>query len=199
MSILSNTHKMPGKSISLDARECKTGAKLAKVPGSVCEGCYALKRRYTMDNVRNAMAKRLAFMTSPSFVDDMTAELSRIRKPHFRWFDSGDVQSVQMACDIVEVCKRTPHLNHWIPTKEPAIWAEALKHVTLPDNAILRVSAPLVDSEPPKSWPNTSTVHKDAAAIGHACPVKSGKDQCDTYNCRACWDKSVPNVSYKHH
>jgi len=199
MSILSNTHKMPGKSISLDARECKTGAKLAKVPGSVCHGCYALKGRYRMNNVRSAMAKRLAFMTSASFVDNMTAELSRIRKPHFRWFDSGDVQSVQMACDIVEVCKRTPHLNHWIPTKEPAIWAEALKHVTLPDNAILRVSAPLVDSEPPKSWPNTSTVHKDAAAIGHACPVKSGKDQCDTYNCRACWDKSVPNVSYKHH
>ena len=37
--ILSNTSKMPGKSISLDANICKTGSKLAKVKGSVCHDC----------------------------------------------------------------------------------------------------------------------------------------------------------------
>ena len=41
--MLSRTSKMPCESISLDARQCKTGSKLAKIPGSVCNGCYALK------------------------------------------------------------------------------------------------------------------------------------------------------------
>ena len=40
---LSKPSKMPGWSIGLPAKECKTGGKLQKVPGSVCYDCYALK------------------------------------------------------------------------------------------------------------------------------------------------------------
>ena len=40
---MTRTKKMPGLSYSLPAWECITGAKLRKVPGSVCAGCYALK------------------------------------------------------------------------------------------------------------------------------------------------------------
>jgi DNA topoisomerase-2 len=34
---------MPGFSYNLPATKCITGAKLVKIPGSVCSGCYALK------------------------------------------------------------------------------------------------------------------------------------------------------------
>jgi hypothetical protein len=40
---LSATTKMPCKSFNLPAWECKTGSKLAKIPGTVCHGCYAMK------------------------------------------------------------------------------------------------------------------------------------------------------------
>ena len=40
---LSKPGKMPGPAYSISAKNCITGAKLAKVPGSVCAGCYALK------------------------------------------------------------------------------------------------------------------------------------------------------------
>ena len=40
---LSKPSKMPGPSYNLPAAACITGAKLAKVPGTVCYGCYALK------------------------------------------------------------------------------------------------------------------------------------------------------------
>ena len=43
---LSKPSKMPGWSIGLPAKECKTGGKLQKVPGSVCYDCYALKGCY---------------------------------------------------------------------------------------------------------------------------------------------------------
>ena len=44
---MTRTSKMPGLSYSLPAWECQVGAKLRKVPGSVCAGCYALKGNYT--------------------------------------------------------------------------------------------------------------------------------------------------------
>ena len=40
---LSKPSKMPGWSIGIPAKECKTGAKLRLVQGSVCYDCYALK------------------------------------------------------------------------------------------------------------------------------------------------------------
>ena len=41
------TSKMPGLSYSLPAWACKTGQKLAKIPGTPCFGCYAMKGNYT--------------------------------------------------------------------------------------------------------------------------------------------------------
>ena len=41
------TSKMPGLSYSLPAWACKTGQKLAKIPGTPCYGCYAMKGNYT--------------------------------------------------------------------------------------------------------------------------------------------------------
>lgn len=195
---LSNTSKMPGLSISLDARHCVTGSKLAKIPGTTCHGCYALKGRYRMPNVRAAMARRFDFMRSADFVPRMVEELRTHEKSgFFRWFDSGDVQSVQMALNIVEVCRQTPEIRHWIPSRESAIWADALEHVTIPDNAILRMSATQIDRGPSSNWANTSTVHEKSEPIGHACPAESQGNQC--LDCRACWDRDVVNVSYHKH
>ena len=42
---LSKPSKMPGPAYNLPASACITGQKLAKVPGSVCAGCYALADR----------------------------------------------------------------------------------------------------------------------------------------------------------
>ena len=96
--MLSRTSKMPCESISLDARQCKTGSKLAKIPGSVCNGCYALKGFYNMPSVKNKMAERMNFFNSIDFVPRMIEILEqRKNKKLFRWFDSGDVQSELMA------------------------------------------------------------------------------------------------------
>ncbi len=197
-AILSNTSKMPGYSISTPAQDCKTGAKLAKVKGSVCSSCYALKGTYNFPSVKVAMQNRQAFMASPKWVDLMVATINRTRSPWFRWFDSGDVQSVKHALGILKVCKATPSKTHWIPTKEKAIWRKALAAVDLPDNVTLRLSAAMVDGEPPKGWNGqTSTVDKDRKAIGHPCPAPTQGGKCQ--DCRACWSRDVPNVSYHAH
>ena len=56
---LSKPSKMPGWSYGLPAKECKTGGKLRKVPGSTCYNCYALKGCYVFKVVQDAQYYRL--------------------------------------------------------------------------------------------------------------------------------------------
>ena len=67
---------MPGLSYSLPAWECKTGAKLAKIKGSVCNGCYAMKGNYTRyPAIKAAQYVRLKAITDPRWVDAMVAQI----------------------------------------------------------------------------------------------------------------------------
>ena len=100
--MLSNTSKMPGKSISLSAEKCITGSKLAKIKDTVCEDCYALKGAYRYPVVKKKMGERMGFFNASNFIPAMVMELNRTKSDYFRWFDSGDVQSVKMCLDILE-------------------------------------------------------------------------------------------------
>ena len=68
---LSKPSKMPGPAYNLPAYKCITGQKLAKVPGSVCFGCYALKGRYRFRAGTSAMERRLEALQHPGCVDAM--------------------------------------------------------------------------------------------------------------------------------
>ena len=90
---LSAPGKMPEGSYNLPAGACQTGAKLRLVPDTPCYKCYAFKGRYNCPNVKAALARRLASLTHPRWVEAMTTLVKK--KKHFRWHDSGDIQSVQ--------------------------------------------------------------------------------------------------------
>ena len=195
--MLSNTSKLGVKSISLDAKKCKTGSKLAKKSGTVCNGCYALKGCYVFPVVKDAMARRLEFFNSPNFIPIMVWLLSSLRKKFFRWFDSGDVQDVFMALNILEVCRLTPNIKHWIPSKEYKIWRQALKIQKLPDNVVLRMSSPNIDQEPLKEFQNTSTVHENKKAFGLECIAYKQDGKC--LDCKACYNPKIKNISYPKH
>ena len=68
---LSAPSKMPGPAFNLPAWACATGAKLAKIPGTPCHGCYALKGRYRFPNVKAALNKRLEKLHDPKWVESM--------------------------------------------------------------------------------------------------------------------------------
>ena len=195
--MLSSTSKLVCKSISLNAKSCKTGSKLAKKKGSVCFGCYALKGCYQFPVVQAAMERRMKFFYHKDFIPIMVFLLSSLRKKKFRWFDSGDVQNTIMALNILEICRLTPDIKHWIPSKEYKIWREALKIQKLPNNVCLRISSPNIDQEPLKGFENTSTVHKDKKAFGLECIAYKQDGKC--LDCEACFNKKVKNVSYPLH
>ena len=92
---LSKPSKMPGWSYGIPAKECKTGSKLAKIPGTVCHGCYALKGCYVFKNVQEAQYKRLKAIDHPLWTKAMAAQILRHKSKWFRWHDSGDIQSLE--------------------------------------------------------------------------------------------------------
>ena len=187
---LSAPSKMPGPSYNLPATQCITGAKLAKIPGSVCHGCYALKGRYRFNNVKAAMARRLEALGHPDWIAAMTVLIKG--EPVFRWHDSGDLQSPEHLKAIFEVCKNTPETRHWMPTRE-ARFLRLMDPDVIPKNLIIRFSSHMVDQQAVGWWPWTSTV----STQGKTCPAKDQGNQCQS--CRACWDRNVSNVTSAKH
>ena len=187
---LSKPSKMPGWSIGIPAKECKTGAKLRLIPNSVCEGCYALKGCYVFKVVQEAQYKRLEAIQHPDWVTAMATLINSKKPDVFRWHDSGDVQDVQHLEKIFEVCRLTPGKRHWMPTREA--WIKDHMHKA-PANLVVRFSSPMVDQGPVKSWANTSTV----STKSRSCPAPDNNNECGS--CRACWDPLVKNIEYGKH
>ena len=189
---LSKPSKMPGWSYGLPAKECKTGGKLQKVPGSTCYDCYALKGCYVFKVVQDAQYYRLKAIKNRLWVQAMALQINNKKSPEFRWHDSGDVQDLKHLAKIFKVCKLTPKIKHWLPTREA--WVKKFI-AAAPDNLNIRFSMPMIDQEAAAGWPNTSTVTRDSKKAN--CPAPQQGNECK--DCRACWDKSIKNISYLAH
>jgi 7-cyano-7-deazaguanine synthase in queuosine biosynthesis len=92
----------------------------------------------------------------------------------------------------MNVCRLTPDVQHWMPTRE----AWVLKHIDkAPANLVIRFSMPMVDQEAAGSWRNTSTV--TTARSTRTCPAPDQDNACG--DCRACWNPEVRNIAYGQH
>ena len=209
---LSRPSKMPSFSWSISARRCNTGSKLAKVKGSVCEGCYALKGRYMFTPIQKALDRRYNQWSDnrEKWVDAMIYIMHNkqhiINAGVFRWFDSGDIQSSAMLDDINTVAWASPTIRFWLPTKEYKLIKDYDKEIA--PNLVIRVSAPMINKSFPEyayegnnhTYDYISTVYtKDNIdmAKGRVCSASKQDNQCGS--CRACWNDKVSEVSYLAH
>jgi len=186
---LGKPSKMPGLSY---------GIALAKVKGSTCENCYALKANYAYPSVKAAHEKRRAGIEDPQWADAMVYLIGSSGETYFRWHDSGDLQHLQHLINIVKIAEALPAVSFWLPTREKALVNSYLRSFgAFPSNLVVRVSAAMVDSAAPADYDHTSTVHNAAAPVGFACPASKQGNKC--MNCRACWNRDIKNVSYLQH
>ena len=196
---LSSPSKMPCFSYGISAKLCQTGSKLVDVVGSTCADCYALKGFYAdwNTNLHKAHQKRYEALQSPDWVSAMVFLITRKKMEYFRWHDSGDLQSFQHLLNLVTIAEACPGTSFWLPTREKKYVNQYQKAFgEFPANLTVRVSATMVD-DVAGDYANTSTVHQDKAPIGLACKAPDQEGKCG--ECRACWDKSVVNVSYAKH
>jgi hypothetical protein len=204
--------KMPGSTFATDAFACNVGDKLAKVKGSVCDSCYARKLQRLRPSVNQGwsnnqrLADSLIAKAPHKWVAAMVFQIEKAaiksNAPYHRWFDSGDLSGVDMLAAIVKVAKATPHISHWLPTRETAIVkAYRAQGGSIPRNLRIRLSATMVGDTPLASAKrlgvSTSTVHgKGQAYVGHQCPAPDQGGNCG--DCRTCWSSPI-NVSYRKH
>ena len=184
---LSAPGKMPEGSYNIPASACQTGQILAKVEGTPCSGCYALKNRYRMPIQKAAMERRLASLDHPDCVEAMTTLVKK--KKHFRWHDSGDIQSAWHLKKIFEVCNNTPATMHWLPTQE----RKYLPLGSYPNNLTIRLSNAKNNTAPGQGWTHWSTVVDE----GGDCPASKQGNICGS--CRRCWSRDVKHVTYPKH
>lgn len=222
---LSEPKPMPWLAWSISAERCNVGSRLRKVSGSVCSECYAFKGYYSYPVVRAAMERRYGMLADlDRWADDMAdclvARAARFHPtpedpwPAFRWFDSGDLQSVAHLKAICVVAERTQtvtladgsveDIRHWLPTHEYQVVKEFLAGGggIFPRNLCIRVSAPMIDGEPiDVAGLPVSTIHSRPTAEVYpeafACPSDAQGGRCGS--CRACWDTAVGHVSYPAH
>lgn len=197
---LSKPSKMPGHAYSIPAVRCKTGSKLRTVKGSICSVCYALKGRYVFPNVQKALEKRFQSLSNPLWVEAMVVAIGHYEKSgYFRFSDSGDIQDLSHLEAIVEIAKRLPKIQFWLPTREYSIVGQyVLKHGAFPENMTVRLSSLMLEGPPPASIAKSFGVQTSGVSkTGFTCPASQQGNVCG--DCRACWQRTVENINYKQH
>jgi len=197
---LSSPSKMPCFSYSIPAKECNTGSKLRAVEGSVCHKCYAYKGFYNYPNAKNALAKRFNSLYLPRWVEAMTLLISTLEySGHFRWHDSGDINSLIHFKNIIDIATNLPNINFWLPTKEQKLVFDYVRIGNIiPKNLTIRISGYLIDQLPPNNVKNAFVVSGVSSNEENVnCPASKQNNKCLT--CRACWNCEVPIVWYKKH
>jgi len=201
---LGRPSKMPCPAWGISARECRRGSRLAEKPGTVCSACYAGRGHYLNASVVTAHERRLAALAHPLWSEAMAFLINAYaRGGHFRWFDSGDLQSAAHLDMILWVARSTPTVSHWLPTRETGLVRPRLS--AIPPNLTVRISADVIGKTPRDAMGlPTSTVHRNPGfPVRVATSRRNDTIECLAYlrghrcgPCRACWSPRVRNVSY---
>jgi hypothetical protein len=152
-----------------------------------------------------------------NFSDILNCDLNNgPRKNHdpryFRWFDTGDLQNLEMLWVINEIAYLTPEVTHWLPTKQTDFILEAVlqqQDWLWSPNLTIRVSIHLRNKQPSYfwRWVQKEALQKQGLAIAfsqvfdpnlgpatdwHECAASSQNNKCE--DCRHCW--TIDDVAY---
>jgi hypothetical protein len=125
---------------------------------------------------------------------------------YFRWFDSGDLQSLNHLYLIADIAERCPEIEFWLPTREKGIVKAFTRDNRIPFNLVIRLSLPMIDKGPTagvQAWADSipgltlSAVHHRQPAFGQTCVAPKQDGECR--DCRACWNRKIDTISYHLH
>ena len=196
---LSKTSKLDGiLSWSLQAIDTCPGSSNGK-GGLVdaCKGCYATTGNYNFPNVKAPRAYNREDWQRDSWVNDMLIALDSSR--YFRFFDSGDMYSIDLANKILELCTKANWVKFWIPTRMHKFkkFNSVLNKLNRLPNVVVRFSSDSVDgSIIPGAY--TSTIFSGELPPGVTeCQAYKHDGKCN--GCRACYSKDTQVIGYKAH
>jgi hypothetical protein len=164
---------------------------------AACQGCYATTGNYRFSNVKKPREFNREDWKRDSWVSEMVIALDSSR--YFRWLDSGDLYSVDLAEKVYQVMQATPWVKHWLPTrmyKFSKFHAVLDKMQALP-NVVVRFSSDSVTGEIIAGKTTSTIFSGDVPAGATECQAYMHDGKCN--GCRACYSKDVPVIAYKAH
>ena len=198
---LSVTSKLDGiKSWSLNALDTCQGSKDKNgnlVPA--CQGCYATSGNYRFPNVKAPRTFNKEDWKRDNWVNDMVQALNNER--FFRWFDSGDMYTIELANKILQVMEQTPWVNHWLPTrmhKFPKYQTVIKAMETLP-NVVVRLSSDSVLGETIEGLTTSTIVPSEQYLSAQMALCEAYKHEGKCNGCRKCFDKQIKVIAYLAH
>ena len=199
---LSKTSKLDGiMSWSLQALDTCQGSinPVTKELVPACQGCYATTGNYRFPNVKAPRDFNKQDWQRSDWVSDMVLALDSSR--YFRWFDSGDMYSLDLAEKIYQVMKATPWVKHWLPTRMYKFtkYDSVINRMMKLDNVVVRLSSDSVTGEVINGL-TTSTIFSDDSQLTSdmvECKAYEHDGKCN--GCRACYSKDVPIIAYRAH
>jgi hypothetical protein len=197
---LSKTSKLGTFSWSLQAIETCPGSVGADGQlVAACSGCYATTGMYNFPGVKAPRAANKEDWKRPEFVADFITALRK--QTHFRWFDSGDMYSLELAEKMLAIMVGTPNTKHWLPTrmhKFSKFAAIIAKMAALP-NVMVRPSSDAVDGTYTKGVHGSTIIPEGMATPDGVTVCTAPKQGGKCLSCRACYDKAVPVIGYVAH
>jgi hypothetical protein len=162
-----------------------------------CKGCYATTGNYRFPNVKAPREFNREDFKRDTWIQDMILALDSSR--YFRWFDSGDMFSLDLANKILDVMIATPHCKHWLPTRMHKFskFTDVINKMQDLPNVVVRFSSDSVQGEI-IAGNTTSTIFSDTVPAGATeCQAYQHNGKCN--GCRACYNKDVKVIAYKSH
>ena len=176
--------------------------------GSVCRSCYAAQGTHWMPGALRVRASNAAWLRGrtgarPGYrrwrrmVAQLASAIGRAR--YVVVHESGDFAAPWEAELWADVARRTPNTRYWVRTRtwrigDPA-WSVALCTLHNIPNVAVRISATAIDGPAPDYCGIPAS---RVSSTGPGCP-KQEHGSCWRAGCRACWDRSVPVVTYRLH
>ena len=197
---ISVTSKLDGiRSWSLQALETCPGSMENGKLVDACSGCYATQGNYRYPNVKAPRIENAIDWKRDAWVDDMVKELDKDR--FFRWFDSGDAYTLELAEKIHQVMERTPWVKHWLPTRMAKFpkfkkILDAMKNL---ENVSVRFSSDSVTGVYVKGRHGSVIIPSDATMDSSVSVCEAYKNNGKCSGCRNCWNKSIETIAYPAH
>jgi len=189
---------------------------MKNIKGAVCEHCYT----YRYGRYAHVLAKqfeRIAKTIDPRWVDAMVVLIKAEKNSVFRWHDSGDLMTVRHLENIVKVCRKTPEVNHWLPTLEADIlrrYVDRHGKLDMIPNLVVRLSTPMIDGRPnyklakdygvtlsnvTKKFKKKNIASMTLQEMDNLRLCVSSKQDGHCLDCRKCWSREHHVISYVYH
>ena len=198
---LSKTSKLDGiLSWSLQALETCPASK--NKDGSLvdaCKGCYATTGNYNYPNVKAPRIENKTDWQRAAWVTDMVNSLGNAR--YFRWFDSGDMYSIDLAQKIYEVMQLTSWVSHWLPSRMHKFtkFQDVINKMQSLPNVVVRLSSDSINGETIKGLTTSVIFNDDSQLTSNIKECEAYKHDGKCNGCRACYSKDVEVIGYRAH